>query len=242
MKKKETKVLDAKDQSLMHPLHDENNNDIMCLFEKKDFHDAIIMACCVLEVFTSADDRAFGYMLKKLYNFFVTPFPEKSLLFDYKVKMFMILRLIYSNYEKRRYVISGNGLSIPWLTWFIYNNAGLEKNFKYRQCLKKFFDNEVVYNTGFTWRPSDEQIEELRKSMKGVNVKDMFYGNYQAEFKEFKEWLAKHHQTSFGTIYHDMFDYKAFDNLIENFNLFSKYTEWKTLGALDKISMKPACA
>ena len=28
-KKKETKVLDAKDQSLMHPLRDENNNDIM---------------------------------------------------------------------------------------------------------------------------------------------------------------------------------------------------------------------
>jgi len=242
MKKKETKVLDAKDQSLMHPLHDENNNDIMCLFEKKDFHDAIIMACCVLEVFTSAGDRAFGFMLKKLYNFFVTPFPGKSLLFDYKVKMFMISRLIYSNYEKKRDVINGNSLSTPWMTWFICKNAGLGENFEYRQRLKEFFTNKEIYNTGFTWRPSDEQIEELRESMKNVKVKDVFYENYQAEFKGFKEWLAEHHQTSFGTIYHDMFDYKAFDNLIENFNLFSKYAEWKTLGALDKISMKPVCA
>lgn len=240
MKKKETKVIDANDISLMYPLRDENNNDIMCMFEKKDFHDAIIMACCVLEVFTSAGDRAFGYMLKKLYNFFVTPFPGKSLLFDYKVKRFMIARLIYSNYEKRRYVISGNGLSIPWLTWFIYTNAGLGMNYlEYGQCLSKMFCNEVVYNTGFTWRPSDEQIEELRKSMKNVKVKDSFYGNYQVEFKGFKEWLAKHHQTSFGTIYHDTFDYKDFDNLIENFKLFSKYAEWKTLGALDKINVKP---
>lgn len=241
MKRKKNESVDTKNEECARMMSDENCNDIMGLFKGLNFHDAIMKACDVLEVFTSADnDRAFTYMLKKLYNFFLTPIPGKSLIFDYKIKLFMLFRLIHSDYDKTKRVINGS-LSFPWCEWFIQKNAGLKDNFEYKLCLKNLIGTKETYRGGFTWRPSDDEIKELENSMKGVRIKDTFYKDYHAEFNDFKKWLVENSKLPSGSIHdslYESFGFEEFDNVKEHLEICSKYAEWKMMKVAKEIEGK----